>query len=87
MSTVPPGRLSINNISLLNPENQRGETVSERVGLSVNTTEPPDRWQKKTVRQVKKGSAVVSCAASLTHHESELERDVRSFLYTRPLSA
>lgn len=88
MSTVPQGRFSIYSISLLNPEKiQREETIFERVRLSVNTPELPDRWQRKVVRRVKKGSAVVPCAASLTHHESESERDVPGFLCAGPLTA
>lgn len=71
----------------LSHEKQREETIFEHVGLSVNNTELPDRWQKKVVRWVKEGLAVVLRAASLTHHESESERNIRGFLCTRPLTA
>lgn len=82
VSTVPQRCLSTRNISLFSPENQREETISEHVRLSVNNTELPDRWQKRVVRRAKKGPTVEPGTASFTHHMKVSQSETSAaFLY------
>lgn len=72
-------RLSIHNISLLRPKNQRGEIISMHVRLSVHNTELPDRWQRES-GETGEGSA--DCRAA--HRSFSTRGDVCGFLRTRP---